>query len=173
MLAVPPKARHAKPSDIFQKQGAWLHNGNLLNCPGEEVAFIGGAKLLAGDREGRAWNASSKEIYPCELVWRPDLRVGHVTLHDPLTVFDVLGVADLDIAESSVFTESAAGIGIKLERQAVFKARKVQAKGLPAGSGADLDNLKSHRGHSLRDLWWGRFGRSCIVPEGRTGPQED
>jgi hypothetical protein len=35
----------------------------------------------------------------------------------------------------------------------MLETREVQAQGLAAGSGADLDNFKSHRVHSLCDLW--------------------
>ena len=116
-----------EPADVLEQQRARPDRPAQLDRPGEQVALVGRAELLARDRERRAGHAPGQQVHPGVLVGAPDGGIGGVPLRDlPLR---------------PVVPQGGARVRVKLDRQLVLEPGQLKPERLPARPCADLDHL--------------------------------
>ena len=111
--AVGFKCGRGEARDVLEKDGAGADMLNEVEGSGKHVAVIVGAELLAGDTEGRAWDACGEEIYAGEIL-----------------VTKVADVLLLDVPLRAILAEGGAVLGLVLDSGGVMEPGHLEAESL-------------------------------------------
>jgi len=124
VLPVGGEPRQRQAADVLKQQRARPDRAAQLDRPGEQVTLVGGAKLLARDRERRARHAAREQVHPGVLSRIPDRGMRHVP--------------DRDLPVRPVVPEGGGGVLVELDREVMLEPRELEPERLPARTGADL-----------------------------------
>jgi hypothetical protein len=124
--SIASEAPAGETADILEEKRLRLHSLEQMYGEEEQVPFVRGPELLAGDRERRARDAAREQVGPVVLS-----GVEHRVIRD--VTFD-------NVPGRTVRSKGVAGVGIDLDSGEVLEPRLLEAERLTTCAGADLND---------------------------------